>query len=735
MSDAMSSDPDASNGLAAAQHTPVLTNKDGWDGKLRVEKKAQVVNAEILSDPEFSDDEAPPVDQIQADEDLMDEYEADTDEIDLVHCRVSSIPSLRLDRFTKVEVCREAYLGSTRTYASHCQKLCLRQNQISHIEFPGAIGSSLQDLDLYDNLISHIRGLDQLVHLTSLDLSFNKIKHIKNVDHLKELRDLYFVQNRIQKIENLKGMDRLRNLELAANRIRVCKILSLLCGRGVDKSQEVENLENLVGLEELWLGKNKITELKVLAFGAAGLCGIDALQNVSSLVNLKILSIQSNRLPAITGLESLPNLEELYISHNALTEISGLEQNHKLRVLDISNNRISQLTNIKHLEDIEELWASSNSLSSFDEIEKELSDKKALNTVYFEHNPLQTTNPALYRNKVRLALPQINQIDAIPPSDGSLVNTPAPLINISLPSAGNPETPSLNDIQIQCRGRQFGFDLNYNSCLDAFGTFSQGHFENPVQIGRRGTGSYARSLPWKWVSCMNHQRYYIHLGTNDSLTDDGRCVFDIVMKGTAPHETTSGQEIARAAWKLLNKCVRDEGRQGGIVSNIGRRGTLGIILRSYDPTYIQCGTVTEQYSAHDKCSHLLEAIPADVSPPIKWGPPNQAGVDKVLPYAWKLAPFNCRLNVWGPEGATNVRDKMSYYEMWTAGVMLAGVCARDGKAGQYAHLGQNGRLWVLLDDGRSDAHAQGGGSAAGNQTVQNLVLNSSGSWNGSLTSS
>ena len=41
------------------------------------------------------------------------------------------------------------------------------------------------------------------------------------------------------------------------------------------------------------------------------------------------------------------------------------------------------------------------------------------------------------------------------------------------------------------------------------------------------------------------------------------------MKGRAPSEKTTGQEIARAAWKLMNQCVRDEGGQGGVVSNIG----------------------------------------------------------------------------------------------------------------------------------------------------------------------
>lgn len=81
-------------------------------------------------------------------------------------------------------------------------------------------------------------------------------------------------------------------------------------------------------------------------------------------------------------------------------------------MLDISNNHITNLTNLNHLQNLEELWASSNQLSSFDEVERELANKKELNTVYFEGNPLQTTNAVLYRTKVRLALPQIKQIDA-----------------------------------------------------------------------------------------------------------------------------------------------------------------------------------------------------------------------------------------------------------------------------------------------------------------------------------
>lgn len=220
--------------------TGSLRNADGWDGKLRVPKKqAVLVNPEVLDPNHQSDgedtgsdeeEEDPLVEKIDADEDLLADEKDDTDQIDLVHCRIQSIESLNLNRFTSL------------------QRLCLRQNQISSTEdaFPANLAPTLQDLDLYDNLIKHIRGFEDLTELTSLDLSFNKIKHIKNLETLKKLKDIYFVQNNIKRIEGLEELTRLRNLELGGNKIR-----------------EIEGLDTLIGLEELWLGKNKIRELKV----------------------------------------------------------------------------------------------------------------------------------------------------------------------------------------------------------------------------------------------------------------------------------------------------------------------------------------------------------------------------------------------------------------------------------------------------------------------------------------
>ena len=332
------------------------------DGKLRVQpRSATLVNPEALEDSDYSDPDAPPVDEIAADEDLLDDWPLDEDEVDLVHRRVSSLPALRLERFKNLK------------------RLCLRQNAIQKVEFPPSVAGGLLELELYDNLVKSIDGFEALKNLTILDLSFNKIKHIKNLNHMTKLKELYFVQNRIRKIENLDYLSNLTMIELAGNRI-----------------SEIENLEPLPLLEELWLAKNKISTIA----------------NLSSLRHLRLLDIKSNRITQLAGLDALSNLEELYISHNSISKLKGLESNLKLRVIDISSNPIEHIENISHLTNLEEFWASSCKISDFREVERELRDKEKLETVYFEQNPLETNGPAVYRNKVKLALPQIKQIDA-----------------------------------------------------------------------------------------------------------------------------------------------------------------------------------------------------------------------------------------------------------------------------------------------------------------------------------
>ena len=177
-------------------------------------------------------------------------------------------------------------------------------------------------------------------------------------------------------------------------------------------------MDTLTRLKELWLGKNKITELKVCACSfrtseEIRLTGLYS-QNLSSLQNLTLLSIQSNRLTSasLSHLSTLPNLTDLYLSHNALTTLTQLATSTQLRILDVSSNSIKSLSGLAPLTELEELWASNCQLDDFEEVKTELGGMKELSTVYFEGNPLENKQRVLYRNKVRLALPNIRQIDA-----------------------------------------------------------------------------------------------------------------------------------------------------------------------------------------------------------------------------------------------------------------------------------------------------------------------------------
>lgn len=108
----------------------------------------------------------------------------------------------------------------------------------------------------------------------------------------------------------------------------------------------------------------------------------------------------------------MENLEELYLSHNGIQKLENLNHNRRLRVIDLGTNFIEKLQGLEELEELEELWANHNRLASFPDVELQMAGKRKLTTVYFEGNPLEVDNRPTYRNKIRLLLPGIQQIDA-----------------------------------------------------------------------------------------------------------------------------------------------------------------------------------------------------------------------------------------------------------------------------------------------------------------------------------
>lgn len=58
----------STNGEVDGSQSAKPRDSRGWDGKARVERRAVITNPESLSDAEYSDEDAPPIEQIDADE-------------------------------------------------------------------------------------------------------------------------------------------------------------------------------------------------------------------------------------------------------------------------------------------------------------------------------------------------------------------------------------------------------------------------------------------------------------------------------------------------------------------------------------------------------------------------------------------------------------------------------------------------------------------------------------------
>ena len=222
--------------------------------------------------------------------------------------------------------------------------------------------SELRVLNMANNQLQRLLGLENHTDLVRLDLSQNEVWRIEGLQSLARLEVLRLRQNNITAIEGLEQLTRLQTLDLANNDIQ--HFASLQHNRSLtnlDLSYNslsiLDDISALRGLQALNLRGNLIKlldsaprylpeSLRVLDLGHNSIGDVAQLQHLAPLLNLERLNVDENVFVATARhcgftyrplvLAMLPSLQSL---DGERTRRSELDLAHKLFSGDGRNNR------------------------------------------------------------------------------------------------------------------------------------------------------------------------------------------------------------------------------------------------------------------------------------------------------------------------------------------------------------------------------------------------------------
>ena len=278
---------------------------------------------------------------------------------------------------------------------TNLQKLAIYNNQITEIKGLDNL-VNLQEIILYNTEIIEIKGLNNLINLQILNLYNNKLTEITGLDNLVNLRILNLYNN---KLTEIKGLDNLVNLEeliLSNNQITEIKSLDHLINLKVldlshNQITEIKGLDNLVNLVNLFLSRNRIIEIKglntltSLRYLTLSINEITEIKNLDNLVNLEELQLSNNQITEITGLDNLVNLKELSFCSNKITEIKSLDNLINLQILNLYKNKLTEIKRINNLVHLKQLYLHYNQITEI----KGLNTLASLQILYLNSNQIK----------------------------------------------------------------------------------------------------------------------------------------------------------------------------------------------------------------------------------------------------------------------------------------------------------------------------------------------------------
>ena len=276
--------------------------------------------------------------------------------------------------------------------------------------------SSLLYLDLNDNFLSNLTGLEYFTTLETLNLSENEISNLDPLSNLLLLRALNLSQNSgLQDLAPLANLTNLEYLDLPQTAVTdlspledlsnlIALDLSLLdTPPGTNLPTWAQTLSALTALRTLQLNSDQISNgdigtiatLNQLADLQLANNDFDSIADLSTMTHLQNLNIAGNSLASLaataTVLAALPDLRGVDLGATGWQDLSLLDplvqaqtSEHHLESLAVNSNGISDISAVADFQFLANFFAADNQISNVDALE----DLDSLRVVDLRHNPL-----------------------------------------------------------------------------------------------------------------------------------------------------------------------------------------------------------------------------------------------------------------------------------------------------------------------------------------------------------
>ncbi|KAL8738329.1 MAG: hypothetical protein Q9181_000872 [Wetmoreana brouardii] len=216
---------------------------------------------------------------------------------------------------------------------------------------------------------------------------------------------------------------------------------------------------------------------------------------------------------------------------------------------------------------------------------------------------------------------------------------------------------SSNNGMIYCDGARYRGNLRTPSCVDAFSTIPRlQHFQT---FGARiGAGAYDVALPQRFIS------------------GDGLCIIEIVLKDGATKGQAKYADILKSGRDLLFNCAQRG--VGGIATDIGTDGALGLIMTSYVPR-VECDAEVPVPPIGNCKNNLIDRMMTSSVQKYFGNKRDRYGrPDIILPKFLREIGGKC-MAVLQSLGDT---DLSSWYQIWEGAQAVYGMCLRFGRTGR-----------------------------------------------------